>query len=66
MRHQAREPDIREALIHALGNDENPGVRLAALKALESQANNAQVRDALREALLHDGNPGCGWLPSSR
>ncbi len=54
---RAQDEQIRAALISALRNDRNPGVRLKAINALQGQAGGT-VKDALIEALLKDSNPG--------
>jgi hypothetical protein len=50
---------VREALMYALHNDSNPGVRLKALEGLGTfVAQDVRVRDAVVQALVGDTNPG--------
>ena len=50
---------VREALMYALQNDTNPGVRLKSLDALGNYVkNDTNVRDAVLRALVNDGNSG--------
>ena len=50
---------VREALIYALQNDTNPGVRLKSLDALGNYVkDDTNVRDAVLRALLNDSNQG--------
>ncbi len=50
---------MREALIYALQNDTNPGVRLKSLDALGNYVKtDTNVRDAVLRALVNDSNSG--------
>jgi len=50
---------VREALIYALQNDTNPGVRLKSLDALGNYVKeDTNVRDAVLRALLNDDSSG--------
>jgi len=50
---------VREALIYALQNDTNPGVRLKSLDALGNYVKtDTNVRDAVLRALVNDSNQG--------
>jgi len=50
---------VREALMYALQNDTNPGVRLKSLSALGNYVkDDVNVRDAVLRALVNDGNSG--------
>jgi len=50
---------VREALIYALQNDTNPGVRLKSLDALGNYVkSDTNVRDAVLRALVNDSNQG--------
>ncbi len=50
---------VREAMIHAMRYDKNPGVRLRAMEGLQAYVrDDVQVRNAVVEALLSDSNPG--------
>ena len=50
---------VREALIYALQNDTNPGVRLKSLDALGNYVKeDTNVRDAVLRALVNDDNSG--------
>jgi Putative zinc-finger len=50
---------VRDALIYALQNDTNPGVRLKSLEALGNYVKtDTNVRDAVLRALLNDENQG--------
>jgi hypothetical protein len=50
---------VRDALIYALQNDTNPGVRLKSLDALGDYVkSDTNVRDAVLRALLNDDNQG--------
>jgi hypothetical protein len=54
----APSPEIRDALVFALGHDENAGVRLKAVAGLKPMVRDPEVRTALAAALLNDANPG--------
>jgi len=47
---------VRNAMMEALLNDNNPGVRAGALKALENAANDTSVRQALTQLAKEDPN----------
>ena len=49
--------DIRDALLNALTNDRNPGVRLKALEGLKALSGDPGVRKTLAQVLLADDNP---------
>jgi hypothetical protein len=50
---------VRDALIYALQNDSNPGVRLKSLEALGNYVkSDTNVRDSVLRALLNDDNQG--------
>src|SRR6201987_1355964 len=50
---------VREALIYALQNDTNPGVRLKSLDALGNYVkSDTNVRDSVLRALVNDSNQG--------
>jgi hypothetical protein len=50
---------VREALMYALQNDTNPGVRLKALDGLSGFVRqDPQVRDGVLRALISDTNSG--------
>lgn len=50
---------VRDALIYALQNDTNPGVRMKSLTALGAHVkDDSNVRDAILRALVNDANSG--------
>jgi HEAT repeats len=55
---QARDAQVRQALLAAARKDHNPAVRMKALEALRDSAADDDVREALLDALTHDTNPG--------
>jgi hypothetical protein len=55
---QARDQEVRRALLAAARKDQNPAVRMKALESLRDSAANDAVRQALLDVLAHDGNPG--------
>src|SRR6202162_3307736 len=55
---QARDAQVRKALLLAARQDQNPAVRMKALEALKDSAADDTVREALLDALAHDANPG--------
>jgi HEAT repeat protein len=55
---QARDLQVRGALLSAARKDQNPAVRMKALEALRDSASDDAVREALLDALNHDSNPG--------
>jgi hypothetical protein len=55
---QARDLQVRTALITAARKDQNPAVRMKALESLRDTASVAAVRETLLDALMHDSNPG--------
>jgi HEAT repeat protein len=55
---QARDLQVRGALLTAARKDQNPAVRMKALEALRDSAADDAVRQALLDALTHDANPG--------
>lgn len=55
------DPSIQKVLTYALVNEQNPGVRLHAVNALNAKQENKpdpQIKSALIEALTKDENPG--------
>jgi hypothetical protein len=54
----SRDQRVRQALIAAARNDQNPAVRMKALESLRDASSDDDVRQALLDALRHDGNPG--------
>jgi anti-sigma factor RsiW len=55
---QARDQQVRRALIAAARKDQNPAVRMKALESLRDAVSDVAVREALVDALQHDSNPG--------
>jgi HEAT repeats len=55
---QARDAQVRKALLQAARKDQNPAVRMKALEALRDSAADDAVRQAMLDALEHDANPG--------
>jgi hypothetical protein len=55
---QARDLQVRGALLTAARKDRNPAVRMKALEALRESSADDAVREALLDALNHDANPG--------
>src|ERR1700674_4241143 len=55
---QARDAQVRKALLLAARKDQNPAVRMKALEALKDSAADDTVREAMLDALAHDANPG--------
>ena len=55
---QARDAQVRKALMLAARKDQNPAVRMKALEALKDSAADDAVREAMLDALAHDANPG--------
>ena len=54
----AADREVKAALILALKNDENTGVRSSALRALTHYPYDQEIRDAFLLAVLYDENPG--------
>jgi len=54
----ARDEQVRNALVNAARNDQNPAVRMRALESLRDAAGEDNVREMLLDALEHDNNPG--------
>jgi len=50
--------DVRQALVFALGNDQNADVRLKAMEGLKRFSGDPIVQDALARVLLSDSNTG--------
>jgi HEAT repeat protein len=50
--------DVRQALVFALGNDQNTDVRLKAMEGLKRFSGDPLVQDALARVLLSDSNTG--------
>jgi len=57
LRAQARNAQVRQALLTAARKDQNPAVRMKAIEALRDSSDDA-VREAMLDALTHDVNPG--------
>ena len=56
---QSSDLQVRDALIYALQNDTNPGVRMKSLTALGTYVkSDTNVRDAVLRALVNDDNSG--------
>jgi hypothetical protein len=55
---QARDAQVRKALLQAARRDQNPAVRMKALEALRDSPSDDAVREAMLDALAHDANPG--------
>jgi hypothetical protein len=55
---QARDAQVRKALMQAARRDQNPAVRMKALEALRDSTADDVVREAMLDALAHDANPG--------
>jgi len=56
---RSSDQQVRDALIYALQNDTNPGVRLKSIEALGNYVKtDTNVRDAVLRALLNDENQG--------
>jgi hypothetical protein len=55
---QARDAQVRKALLLAARKDQNPAVRMKALEALRDEGSDDAVREAMLDALAHDANPG--------
>lgn len=56
---RSSDQQVRDALIYALQNDTNPGVRLKSIDALGNYVKtDTNVRDAVLRALLNDENQG--------
>jgi hypothetical protein len=56
---RSSDQQVRDALIYALQNDTNPGVRLKSIEALGNYVKtDTNVRDAVLRALLNDDNQG--------
>ena len=55
---QARDAQVRKALLLAARKDQNPAVRMKALESLRDASSDDDVRQALLDALQHDANPG--------
>ena len=53
-----RDLQVRNALLNAARQDQNPAVRMKALEALREAAGEDDVRETLLDALEHDTNPG--------
>ena len=54
----SRDQLVRQALINAARNDQNPAVRMKAVESLRDAATHDDVRQALLDALEQDSNPG--------
>jgi HEAT repeats/Putative zinc-finger len=56
---RSSDQQVRDALIYALQNDTNPGVRLKSIEALGNYVKtDTNVRDAVLRSLLNDDNQG--------
>jgi hypothetical protein len=58
LRARNNDPDVRNALCHAVHTDSNTAVRLKALEALNGAEPQDLVRQTLLDALVDDHNPG--------
>ena len=58
LRFKNNDPEVREALCHAVHTDSNAAVRLKALEALNGAEPQDLVRQTLLDALVDDRNPG--------
>jgi len=58
LRSKNNDPEVREALCHAVHTDSNAAVRLKALEALNGAEPQDLVRQTLLDALVDDHNPG--------
>ncbi len=52
------DPRIQNALVYAMKNNDNAGIRHDTAEALGSRSANPAVREALVHAAMHDPNPG--------
>ena len=52
------DPRIQDALVYAMKNNDNAGIRHDTAEALGSRSANPDVREALLHAAMHDPNPG--------
>jgi len=55
---RAQDQQVRQALLTAARQDQNPAVRIKAIESLRDSAKDESVREALLDALEHDTNPG--------
>ncbi|HWZ53363.1 MAG TPA: zf-HC2 domain-containing protein [Candidatus Acidoferrales bacterium] len=58
LRAKTGDPEVRDALCHAVHTDSNAAVRLKALEALNGAEPQDLVRQTLLDALVDDRNPG--------
>ena len=58
LRMRNNDPEVRQALCHAVHKDQNAAVRLKALEALSGSEPQDIVRQTLLDALVDDQNPG--------
>lgn len=58
LRLRNNDPEVRQALCHAVHDDHNAAVRLKALEALNGSEPQDIVRQTLLDALVDDQNPG--------
>lgn len=58
LRTRNNDPEVRQALCHAVHSDQNAAVRLKALEALNGSEPQDIVRQTLLDALVDDQNPG--------
>jgi hypothetical protein len=58
LRTRNNDPEVRQALCHAVHTDQNAAVRLKALEALNGSEPQDIVRQTLLDALVDDHNPG--------
>jgi len=52
----AGEEVVRQALVHALANDQNAGIRMGAIEALTQYSNDEQVARTVQEVTKDDDN----------
>ena len=52
------DPRIQDALVYAMKNNDNAGIRHDTAEALGPRSSNPAVREALLHAAMHDPNPG--------
>ena len=58
LKEEAKDSEVRDALLAAARKDPNPAVRLKALEALRDSTSDDAVRELLMDTLKHDTNPG--------
>ena len=58
LKSRVRDSEVRQALLVAARNDQNPAVRIKALESLREVSSDPSVRETLLNVLQHDANPG--------